>query len=396
MPESYTRPRYRALVVMPHLAQSRTLVRMDREDRLFDDCARTDMKPKSHGEPTFSFRNRSGWEASHDVRNLLESIYARYPSDERRHVRSRFRSDRDSHHEGALFELLLFATMLCNAVKVNADTPDFEFTSREGTFLLEAKVFDEYGTSDHLEERVLEAIERKLNSSDYFLSISPHGALSSTPPDDCFVEPIRELLDTPRAAWDEATARKEVNLDAYSEGSYRLLVQLWPKASDSSEHRLIGAQSSDWGWVGAEELEWGERLLRGLERKAKKLKGRPKPAYLAVSVPSELLPSPGPIAIRALYGASSETRESGLDCFWQKRGEPRSSHVKGVLVCGKLLPHALDHPEMACSLYLASGADEPPEPLSRLPRVWLEGRELRSQPGETLGALVRDGLGVAL
>ena len=370
---------------------------MEREDRLFDDYERTDLNWRMDGEPTFRFRNRSAQDRVERVRALLEEIFALYPPTARRQLRGRFRSDKDEHHEGALLELLFFAVLGPRTVSVNPDTPDFEFICGARTYLLEANAFDQGMTSGKLEQHVVGTIERKLQSSNYCLGIMLRGKLTGTPPDASFIQPIRELLETSPGDLNTTKALKaEVNLDAYAEGFCRLDVYLSLKSTDAPNHPLIAVRSSTWGWVGAEEVEWSAKLLRGLEVKAKKLNQCRGPAYLAVSVPTDLLPTPNTTAIRALYGTSDETRESGLPCFWEKRGRRRNSHVEGVVVCGKLLPQALDHEEMFCRLYMAPGAGDPPEPLSRLPRVWLEGGELRGQPGEKLGALVRDGLGMAV
>ena len=367
---------------------------MNPRDSLFDVYERSEQKPSAYREPKFSFWNRSGWATASEVRDLLERIYSWYPAEHRSHVRSRFRSKRDGEFHGALLELLLFAMLDPRTARVNADTPDFEFDRRGRTYLLEAKAFDNYGSSDSLEEQLLDTIERKLRSRNYFVSIMPRGALNRMPPDRCYIRPIEELLKAPPIECDiDMTRRIEINLDCYSEGLYRLDVYLWPKSTHSLKDPLIGALGTTGEWVGAAEIEWGAKLLRGLERKARVLRARD--SYLAVSVPCDPTVPTQNVAIRALYGSSGETRESGLDCFWRKRGRRRNTHVQGVVVFGALLPQALDHAEMVGCLYMAPGAGEPPEPLARLPRIGTDGDALSGQAGAKLGALVRDGLRAA-
>ena len=367
---------------------------MNPENHLFDVYERSDQRPSAYREPKFFFWNRSGWAAASRVRDLLERIYSSYPIGHRSHIRSRFRSNRDGDFHGALLELLLFAMLDPRSVQVNADTPDFEFERLGHTYALEAKAFDEYEGSNSLEGQVLDRIEKELWSEDYFVSIMPRGELNQMPPDRCYIRPIEELLKTPRAEFDlDTTAGVEVNLDPYAEGLYRLDVGLLPKSTHSPEDPLIGALSSTVEWVGAAEIKWCARLLRGLERKARVL--ATDGSYIAVSVPSDPPVASKNVAIRALYGSSGETRESGLDCFWRKQGRPRNTHVHGVVVFGALLAHALDHQEMVGRLYMAPGAGEPPEPLAQLPRIWFDVDALSEQSGAKLGTLVLDGLRAA-
>ena len=369
---------------------------MEREDRLFDVYDRTDGKPRRRIEPEFDFWNRCGWNAANEVRNLLEAIYSCYSHTHRAQLRGRFRSDREGDHNGALFELLLFAALDPQTVKVNAGTPDFEFERRGRTYLLEAKVFEEHTTGDMHEQRVLDTIDTKLRSPDYFLSIDAEGILVQPPPDRAFIPQLRELLETRPENWDKNTLpTTEINLDDYSEDSYRLNVHLLSKRVDAPNHRLIGIQALDLNSPLTIEIAWCVKLGRELKLKAKKLKARDEPSYIAISVPSFPSVATIDVARRVLYGSSPETGASGLDCFWLKGRKQRNRHVQGVAVFGALLPQALDHHEMVGRMFMAPDAEEPPEPLARLPRVRLYGDTVSEQPGGKLGELVRGGLGVS-
>ena len=367
---------------------------MEREDRLFDVYERTDASWRKDDEPPFRFWNRSAWEPAEWARGLAEDAFALYPLGERRHLRRRFRQEKGNDHEGALWELLLFALLDPRTVTVRADTPDFEFRRNGQLYSLEATAFDQHMSSDKLEQTVLATIEKKLSSPDYFVHISSRGELKTTPPHAAYLRPIGELLKTPPTT--ESADLVEVNLDAYAEGMYRLTVSLLPKSRDSDGHRLRGIWGSEWIAALPAEIEWATRLLRALGRKAKKLKGGHASSYLAVSVPCDPSVPIGDVAIRALYGHSEEAGESGLDSLWQNHGKPRNLHILGVVVCGTLVPTALDSSGLSCRLFVAPDAPEPPEPLSRLPRVWLEDGEVRGQSGERLATLVGDGLGASV
>ena len=285
-------------------------------------------------------------------------------------------------------------------VKVNPGTPDFEFDSTGQSHLLEARAFDGHKSdsdrrSDGLKDQILVTIKEEFPSKDRMLALALRGQLNRPPKKEDFVPPIRRVMRAPIEGWTPANAPSvEVCLDSYSDETCRLDVSIFPKPSGASAEDVVGLESSNWAWLGAEEAHWAEKLLGVLREKAKRLEKRLEPSYVAASVPSEFASPTGSIATRALYGVSEETGTKSPPSFWRDGLRSRNRHVKGVIVCGKLLPHALDSTEMACCLFMAPGADEPPEPLSRLPRVWLEGSEFRSQPGETLGSLVRDGLGL--
>lgn len=368
---------------------------MEREDLLFDDFERVGSPWKKDGEPAFRFLNRTTWEPAGQARTLLEEIYALYPSGEARQLRGRFRSDKGNQHEGALWELWLFAALGPRTVKVRADTPDFEFEWGGEEYLLEATAFDQYMNSDKHEQQVFATIEDKVSSPHFFLDIAQWGELKSTPPQDAYLRPIADLLELAPEHWNEATARTEINLDSYAEGTYRLRVALLPKSGDDPDGRLIGIRGFEWVALGPLEDEWVARFFNGVGRKGKKLKKRNGSAYLAVSVPSDPQIPAQTIAMRALYGRPWEGGEPVLDCFWQQGGGSRNGHVHGVVVCGTLKATGLDSAQFGCRLYMAPGAEEPPEPLSRLPRVWLDGDTLCRQPGEELGVLVRAGLGAS-
>ena len=74
---------------------------------LFDTIKRTHIGLGKHTEDAYSFLNRSAWPTSENVRNLLESYFLRYPSDEREELKIKFKSQFDSAFFGLLLHELL-------------------------------------------------------------------------------------------------------------------------------------------------------------------------------------------------------------------------------------------------------------------------------------------------
>ncbi len=378
---------------------------MDREDRLFDTYERDDSKPRSYNEPTFCFWNRSAWPKARAYRDLSERIFGDYPQGRRKDMRRRFRSKQGNQHESALLELLLFAVLRPFNVRVRPDTPDFEFNPGQRTCLLEATACREPEDMPVLLQDILDDINSRMSSSDYYLQVSGRGRLTRKPPFRKYRGPIEKLLQTPRSqvvperleTWptENIPLHEYGNRDSYGR-ECALQVQLIP-GSPQPDARLIGMPDfGEASWLLDDEERGAGRILDAVREKASKMAGYGN-GYIAVSLPEAFLLDTTDAAPRALYGVSRELARLGIDSPGDYLWRPGArDHIQGVVVLGKLLPYALDVPAMICRLYMAPGAHEPPEPLSRLPRVWLEGSELRSQPGETLGALVRDGLGVSL
>ena len=76
--------------------------------RLFDQFERTDTIPARRTEPIFHALNRLAWKNADRIRELLEGWFVTYPVPHKKALQSRYRSQSDSHHQGAFFELILF------------------------------------------------------------------------------------------------------------------------------------------------------------------------------------------------------------------------------------------------------------------------------------------------
>jgi hypothetical protein len=88
--------------------------------KLFDDINRDYTGPASDAESDFSFLNRSARPPAQHMRDVLERWFADYPDEvEKSKLRSEFRSDDDSAHKEALFELYCYSLLRCQGFDVD-------------------------------------------------------------------------------------------------------------------------------------------------------------------------------------------------------------------------------------------------------------------------------------
>lgn len=96
----------------------------------------------------FSFLNCSAWSKVNNVRDTLESWFARIPQEKRKGIRSLFRSD-DRQHTGALLELVTHEILCAIGNEVEADpniegkTPDYAATVKDASVIVECTVVQE-------------------------------------------------------------------------------------------------------------------------------------------------------------------------------------------------------------------------------------------------------------
>ena len=217
---------------------------MEREDRLFDVCDRTDPKPSSYHEPTFSFWNRSGWPEASRYRDLSEHIFADYPEDRRKDMRRRFRSKKGNQHESALLELLLFAVLRPFNVKVRADTPDFEFCPSQRTYLLEATACRDPEDIPVLFQDILDDINTRLSSTNYYLQVSGEGRLTCKPPLWNYRVPIEDIAKH-AAIRGYSRAVRDLAFEVHTSWQIRHSRRLWPRVCASgAAHSWIATRRS--------------------------------------------------------------------------------------------------------------------------------------------------------
>ena len=171
---------------------------------LFDDIER-DVRPETEEYvPSFRALNQFDWPGAAHTRANLESWFRRFPESPRARLRSRFRSDNNREHEGALFELFLHElfTRLGCSVKVEPEiadgnkTPDFLVSRRDCRFYLEATaVGDEFGpfTLSPNERDVIQKLNT-LDSEHFSIRVDMKGTLSRTLGRREVVQPFERLL----------------------------------------------------------------------------------------------------------------------------------------------------------------------------------------------------------
>ncbi len=164
-------------------------------DVLFETGPRSDLGPALYGESHFAYLNRSGRSEFGRVRQILEEWLSRYPKDDRSEWIARFRSRRDEHFHSAFFELYLHEALVCLGTRVSVHPdlpassghPDFLFDEPSGQrSYLEATVVlslskEEQAAAARMNQ-VYDALNRKLDSPDFFLGLRIRGTPATPVP----------------------------------------------------------------------------------------------------------------------------------------------------------------------------------------------------------------------
>jgi hypothetical protein len=117
--------------------------------KLFDDLENTNLVHANYSNPNYSIWNSSNKLELVEARKVIEEWFTDYPDSSKAEFTTRFRSESNSQHRSALFELLLFKTLLNLGCQVHLhpeiegtnNSPDFFANSKDGgSFYLEATV----------------------------------------------------------------------------------------------------------------------------------------------------------------------------------------------------------------------------------------------------------------
>ena len=232
---------------------------------LFDDVARENGNPASHGEDSYSFLNRVASPSWAKVRAVLDEWFANYPDEAKADLRGRFQSRRAAQHWGAWWELYLFTLLrrLGYAMEVHRETgvrgtaPDFHCVRDDCSFYLEAAVvfsgIAEDGRHGERESWILDSVN-DADNSDFFVWLDFDAVGLERPGRSEIVRPIEAWLtglDPDRVAksLDLGDELPEMTLAVRDWRVTLRAVPVKPEARGRPDHRLLGIGPMSSGYV---------------------------------------------------------------------------------------------------------------------------------------------------
>lgn len=339
------------------------------QDTLFDKFERTDKSPAAHEESSFAFMNRVRQPYWEHVRNKLEEWFSEYPAEDARDLAQRFRSDSESQHLAAWWELYVFKLFgsLGFQLQVHPELagstkrPDFLATRSDFEFYIEAATFFS-GISDSSRnpkrDDWIYDIVNKLSNPNFFVGLELSKSGSERPSSSEITRPL--------ATWLESLDPDVVAGDVEANGEYpelQLNVRDWALTFSaipiSVEHRgkpgrLLGVYPGIAGFVNDKEV-----AHKTLNKKSSKYGQLDKPLLVAVYSPSPFIDDDdiasvlfGNVAYSFIENGppNQEIKPYRLkDGLWAPSGS-RRTRVSAVLVGAGLTPW---------------------NPAQALPRLWL-------------------------
>jgi hypothetical protein len=239
--------------------------------KLFDDIERTYTKWAGYSESSWIYLNRVSRPGYDYLRKLLQNWFDHYDASpvKRRNLQKEFRSENDKEHLSAFFELYVYSLFkqLGYAIEVEpvwqGKHPDFMLTSTDGMrVLLEvAGTYPdrEYGIGQQLEAKLLDYLDNKINSPDFFLQVR----LTSYPQGDISYRPVADAIQRAlgRLNYDEiATTFREkglvdFHLTSWTQGEWSVEVFVIPKtdhARGKADSRPISIVGHEARWIDTE------------------------------------------------------------------------------------------------------------------------------------------------
>lgn len=372
---------------------------------LFDDTKRAPL-PIAEYIPSFRTLNYFDWPGAECTRSHLDSWFQRFPSSSRPSLRSRFRSDNDRDHEGALFELFLHElfTQLDCAVEVNPEvadgrTPDFLVTQRDRRFYLEATVVGEHMGPFTLSPNERDVMEKLngLDSEHFDIRVHMEGMLSRTLGRRDVVQPFERLLTThePESVRRLIATRGRSAAPAarITSGNWFLEGRLAPK--NTERHEIPATTPIVRGSWRARYTDSVRPVRAALQKKAKRYPSLDAPLVVAVNTRDAFYNGPQ-CDLEVLFGSEQmlystaspdapPTIGRAHDGFWSLR--------KGGRVHAFLRFQRVDFRNLfqaTVSLYVHPQKSHAvlPEAASRLPHATLVGDHVDWTEGEGIADLV--------
>lgn len=370
--------------------------------RLFDQCDRTDALPARYYEPIFDGLNRLAWKNAERIRNLLDGWFVTYPVHHKMELRGRFRSQRNSDHQGAFFELFIHQLLieLGYIVEVNpltrlGNTPDFlaEMTSGE-TFFLDARVVDPKTLKHSLSEELVFDELNKLHCPDFWLTAKVRGVLLSSPP----LKKIRETFQ----AWIDQLNYENVRDNDCSFGKcfsqsfeHESWVLTLKPIAKGGEHRGRPGARPLIPPPKAEFVDSAKPIIQAIREKDRRYRNLGSPLVVAVNA-LDLSGVDRTDILQALFGWSELTDlpdsaritpPTGIgkkECLWTAN---KNSSVSAILLFNELQPNSMASAPM-CLYENPWASHSIPASLRRVPHGLVEGGFIRWYPGEALNSIL--------
>lgn len=378
---------------------------------LFDRMDRPDLGPAFYAEPKFRYLNRSGRAPAQRIRELLEEWFSHYPEKDRPDLRGRFRSELDTHHQAAFFELLVHELLLrvCAAVDVHpappqggGRRPDFLATAGDGNRLYVEAVTAEDEPREEAAARarmnqVYDVLNR-LESPNFFIGVRLRAYPEAPPP----AGDIRRFL-----------AEKLENLDPdtlefgkhgfdglpkwpYEDEGWRIEFFPIPKSPElrgQAGVRPIGLHFEAFRW-----LDTRGPIRDAVVEKARAYGALELPYIIAVNALAdhvdetdvmEALFGKEQFTFRIELGPEQRPRFSRIpDGAWTSANGPRYTRVSAVLICCGLGPSTLRWAS-ACVYHNPWAAKKYEGGLNQLPQAMgEEGKKMEWRGGKSLAEVL--------
>jgi hypothetical protein len=263
---------------------------------IFEAKTRHDHSPQKYTEDSFSFCDRSAWQAIENVRHLLNDWASAYPEVEAGELISRFRTEFDA----VFFELFIYTffsrlNFELHPHPIMSHTTkrcDFKATDINGDFFLECITtnglsYEEEGRKNT--EHLFYDFINEMNCPGFYLKLVEVNFKGAGYP---AFKKIRQYLEQEINAIDPDTIpialiREFKNLPAliHDDPKFRLTLQLVPKPLEAREKktRAIGVFTTKFHNGG-----FGHVLADAIKRKAGKYGRIPAPFMIAINALTEL------------------------------------------------------------------------------------------------------------
>jgi hypothetical protein len=364
---------------------------------LFDRIERTDTGRATYAEAAFAYLNRSARTDVAQVRELLESWFARYPLEHQPELAGRFRAAGRRALEPPFFELFLHELLLRLGCRLTVHPqltgterrPDFLVESDGGTsFLLEAAVVSDEAREETAARRLEDGIYDSLNeleSPNFFLSMRINERSTQSPSG----RRMRQFLTSRLTDLDPDGSLPD-GWEYRGEG-WRILFQ--PIAKSAAGRGKPGVRPLGILPVRSKWINTRDAIKKEIAGKATRYGTLDRPFVIAMNVTSEWGCDDDDV-VDALFGTEAEIfqeTENGIahvgsrrqpDGAWMGPTGPTNTRNSAVLLIKGA--HPWNVPQVQQRLYLNPYAQRPlGAVLDQLPRAEVVSGRLRLGNGKT-------------